>query len=137
MKLKLALFITLALIITVAATTISTHNKEVTTPEMPAKKKLRHVVMFKFKDTASKEDIKKVEDAFVALPSKIPSIKAFEWGLNNSPETFEKGFTHCFLLTFDSEEGRSEYLPHPAHEAFGEIVGPILDDLHVMDYWVE
>ncbi|MDH5366334.1 MAG: Dabb family protein [Cyclobacteriaceae bacterium] len=137
MKLKLILLCTLALIITVAATTISINDKEVTTPEMQSKMKLRHVVMFKFKDTASKEDIKKVEEAFAALPSKIPAIKAFEWGLNNSPETFDKGFTHCFLLTFDSEEGRDEYLPHPAHKAFGEIVGPVLDDLHVMDYWTK
>ncbi|NBC03122.1 MAG: Dabb family protein, partial [Bacteroidetes bacterium] len=76
---------------------------------------LRHVVLFKFKDSATEADIKEVEDAFLALPSKIETIKAFEWGLNNSPEGLDKGFTHCFLLTFDSEEGRATYLPHPAH----------------------
>lgn len=119
-----------AFAVTMVASTIMSCSTEISTT-----KKLRHVVMFKFKDSASKEDIQKVEEAFSALPSKIPSIKGFEWGINNSPETFDKGFTHCFLLTFDSEEGRDAYLPHPAHNAFGEIVGPILDDLHVMDYW--
>lgn len=98
---------------------------------------LRHVVMFKFKESATEADIKEVEDAFLGLPSKIETIKAFEWGLNNSPEGLNKGFTHCFILTFDSEEGRATYLPHPAHKEFGEILGPHLEDVMVMDYWVE
>lgn len=96
---------------------------------------LRHVVLFKFKDGTSTEDLKKVEDAFSALPSKIPQIKGYEWGLNNSPEGLEKGFTHCFFLTFNSEEDRAIYLPHPDHKAFGEALGPHLDDVLVIDYW--
>ena len=73
--------------------------------------------------------------AFAQLPQKIDEIKGFEWGLNNSPENLNKGFTHGFLLTFDSEEGRDIYLPHPDHKAFGEIVDPILEDVFVLDYW--
>ncbi len=98
-------------------------------------KKLRHVVLFKFKEEASKEAIDKVEAAFAELPSKIKEIKGFEWGLNNSPENLNKGFTHGFLLTFDSEEARDVYLPHPDHKAFGAIVGPVLEDVMVFDYW--
>lgn len=100
-------------------------------------KQLRHVVLFKFKEETSSADIKKVEAAFAALPSKIKEIKAYEWGLNNSPEGLEKGFTHCFFLSFDSEEGRAVYLPHPAHKAFGEVLSPYLDDVLVFDYWVK
>lgn len=95
---------------------------------------LRHVVLFKFKEGTTPADIQKVEAAFVALPSKISEIKDFEWGLNNSPEGLDKGFTHCFFLTFDSEEGRAVYLPHPAHKAFGKVLGPHLDDVLVLDY---
>lgn len=96
---------------------------------------LRHVVLFKFKEDTSKEDIQKVEDAFSALPSKIPEIAEYEWGINNSPEGLDKGYTHVFFLTFKSEEDRAVYLPHPDHKAFGELLGPHLDDVHVMDYW--
>ncbi len=102
-----------------------------------AKKQLRHVVLLKFKENTSAEDITKVEEAFAALPSKISEIKGFEWGINNSPESLNKGFTHSFLLTFDSEKGRSIYLPHPSHKAFGEVLGPVLDDVLVIDYWTE
>jgi hypothetical protein len=38
-------------------------------------------------------------------------------------------------LTFDSEKGRDVYLPHPDHKAFGAIVGPVLEDVMVFDYW--
>lgn len=105
------------------------------TESLIAKKHLRHVVLLKFKENTSQEDIAKVEEAFIALPSKIPEIKGFEWGINNSPESLNKGFTHSFLLTFDAEEGRAIYLPHPSHKAFVKILKPVLDDVLVIDYW--
>jgi Stress responsive A/B Barrel Domain len=99
------------------------------------KKELRHVVMFKFKTTSTADDIKNVEAAFRALPTKIKQIKGYEWGINNSPEGLDQGFTHVFLLTFKSEADRAIYLPHPDHKAFGAILGPHLDKVMVLDYW--
>lgn len=96
--------------------------------------KLKHVVLFKFKETATAEQVKEVEDAFRALPSKIPTIVDFEWGTNNSPENLAQGFTHCFYVTFNDAAGRAVYLPHPAHKAFGKVLHPILDKVLVVDY---
>lgn len=98
---------------------------------------LRHVVMFKFKEGTSQADIDKVQEAFSALPSKISQIASYEWGTNNSPEGHDKGFTHCFFLTFKSEADRAIYLPHPDHKAFGGILGPHLEDVMVLDYWTK
>ncbi len=98
-------------------------------------KKLRHIVLLKFKETATQADIYKVEQAFAELPSLIEQIKEFEWGLNNSPENLNKGYTHGFLLTFDNEKDRDLYLPHPDHKAFVKVLEPILDDVLVVDYW--
>jgi hypothetical protein len=105
---------------------------ETTSNTKEMKKQLRHVVIFKFKESSTPEDIKEVENAFGKLPSEIKEIKAYEWGLNNSPEGLNKGFTHCFLVTFDSEEDRAIYLPHPAHKAFVEVLSPHLDDVMVI-----
>ena len=107
--------------------------EEDTQPE----KVLRHVVLFSYKAEATPADIASVEAAFAALPGKIPQIKDFEWGTNNSPEGLDKGFTHCFFLTFHSEEDRAIYLPHPDHKAFGAVLGPHLEDVLVIDYWTE
>ncbi len=141
---KKSLFPVLLVIFYVSGCTSNTSTENTSTQEstppvesVMIKNQLRHVVLFKFKDTTTPEDIKKVEDAFAALPTKIPQIKSYEWGLNNSPEGLNKGFTHCFFLTFDSEADRAIYLPHPDHKAFGELLGPFLDDVCVVDYWTK
>src|SRR4051812_19261580 len=100
-------------------------------------KLLRHVVLLKFKDASTPADIKKVEDAFRDLPSKIKSVKGFEWGKNNSPEKINQDYTHCFFVTFQTEKDRDEYLPHPAHKAFIDVLTPHLDKVLVIDYWTE
>jgi hypothetical protein len=100
-------------------------------------KMLRHVVLFKFKESASPAQVQEVENAFKALPSKIKEIKGFEWGTNNSPENLNQGLTHCFFLSFESEKDRDAYLPHPAHKEFGKLLGPYLDKVVVVDYWVK
>src|SRR3954466_956243 len=98
---------------------------------------LRHVVLFKFKDGAKAGDIKKVEDAFRALSGKIKLIKDFEWGTNVSPENLNQGLTHCFFVTFTSDKDRDDYLVHPAHKEFVEILKPVLDKATVVDYWAK
>ena len=49
------------------------------------KSRLRHVVSFKFKDSATPADIKRVEDAFSGLKGKIPQIQGLEWGTTTAP----------------------------------------------------
>lgn len=96
---------------------------------------LRHNVYFSFKETSSPEDIQSVVDAFRNLQNEIDGIEEFEWGVNSSPEGLNQGLTHAFTLTFHSNEARDAYLPHPAHAAFGAILGPHLDKVTVVDYW--
>jgi hypothetical protein len=95
---------------------------------------LRHVVLIKFKEGTTPQQIKSVEDAFSALPSAIKEVKDFEWGTNISPENKAQGYTHCFLVTFANEKDRDVYLPHPAHNKFVEILVPYLDQVLVVDY---
>ncbi len=106
--------------------------------EKPANSnKLLHVVAFKFKASASKEQVQAVVDAFRALPERITTIQSFEWGTNISTENRDKGFTHGFSLSFKSEKDRDDYLVHPEHKAFGKLVGPVLEDVFVIDYWAQ
>lgn len=98
---------------------------------------LRHVVVFKFNDDASEEAIETVNVAFEALQKAIPQIKDFEWGLNNSPEGLDQDFTHVYTVTFHSEKDREIYLPHPAHKAFVESIGLVVEKAFVVDYWTK
>ena len=103
----------------------------------PSTRVLRHVVLFSFKPEATPEQIRQVEKAFCALPGQIDAIHDFEWGTDVSVEGIARGFTHCFFVTFLSEEDRAVYLPHPAHKAFGQTLAPIKQDVLVIDYWAE
>jgi hypothetical protein len=98
-------------------------------------KVLRHVVLFKFKDSTTKEQVDEIVRAFRALKSKIDVIEDFEFGTDVSTENKSQGFTHCFFVTFRDEKGRDAYLPHPAHKEFGTLVRPRLENVLVVDYW--
>ena len=125
--------------LTITATIVSGVLPEpVAADDKPAAKKvLRHVVLFKFKDDTAPAKVKEIEKAFAALPGKIDAIVDFEWGTDNSPEKLAQGFTHCFLVTFADEKGRKVYLPHPEHKKFVSLLKPHLDKVLVVDYWAE
>ena len=106
-----------------------------TAADKNSKALLRHVVLFKYKDQSTAADVKKIEQAFRELPSKINLIKDFEFGVNNSPENLNQGLTHCYFLSFSSAKDRDAYLVHPAHKAFTDIAGPHIDKVTVVDYW--
>lgn len=95
----------------------------------------RHVVLFKFKDSSSEADVKKIEKAFAALKS-VSALKIvdYEWGKNVSPEGLDDGFTHCFFVTFASKADLEAYLPHKAHQDFVSLLKPHLDKVLVVDY---
>jgi hypothetical protein len=128
--------LTTLILLTALAATLLTMNPNYAAPAPKDKERLlRHVVLFKFKPDATKDQIKAIEEAFKALPGKIDAIHDFEWGTDNSPEKLSKGFTHCFLVTFKHEKARETYLPHAEHQAFVERIKPILEDVLVVDYW--
>jgi len=96
--------------------------------------KLRHVVMFQFKEGTTAKQVEAIEDKFRSLPARIPEIKAFEWGAIVGDRGANAGLTHCFLVTFDDAAGRTVYLPHPAHKEFVKLVGPSVEKVLVIDY---
>ncbi len=95
---------------------------------------VRHVVQFKFRKDATPEQIQHVISEFATLKKKIREVDSLEWGTNVSPEGLNKGFLHCWILTFRSEADRDTYLHHPEHEAFVKIAKPLLDDVQVVDF---
>jgi len=95
----------------------------------------RHVVLFKFKESAQAETVRGIESAFRDFAKKLPFVTGFEWGRNTSPEGLDKGYTHCFIVTFHSEADRDAYLPHPLHKAFcHDYLDPNLEEVCVVDF---
>ncbi|MGJ8655923.1 MAG: Dabb family protein [Akkermansiaceae bacterium] len=136
MKIINLLLVTLSL-------SLSLHADPEAKPASPAKSEaaeaapLRHVVLFKFKDTATDEEVAAIEKAFSALPSKIETITDYEWGPNVSEANKNDGFTHCFIVTFKDQKGLDVYSPHPAHQEFIELFKPSLEKALVFDYYMQ
>jgi hypothetical protein len=97
---------------------------------------IRHVVVFKYKPTATQTQIAEVTTAFRALKGKIPGIISFEQGRNHSPEKLDQGFSHVYLVTFTTVAARDAYLPHPEHKKFGELLDRlgVLEGVFVVDF---
>jgi Stress responsive A/B Barrel Domain len=95
---------------------------------------VRHIALFQFKAEVTQE---KIDECFVALKGmmgRIPGIVGFEHGPYDSSEGLNEGFTHGFIMTFDSPESRDAYLPHPIHESVKDIVVPCLEKVVVFDF---
>ena len=99
-------------------------------------KVLKHVVLFSFEDEVDEKQLQVIMSSFQALETYIDCVNSIEWGLDNSPEGLSKGFTHCFIVTFDSEENRDVYLKHPRHLSFVKLLDKRLKDVCVVDFWV-
>src|SRR3954451_6959740 len=84
---------------------------------------LRHAVFFKLKEGTSKEDARKVVDAFDQLPKKVHSIVDYQRGENVSPVGLDDGFTQCFLVTFKDEAGRGQDLSKPGPKGTWKATG--------------
>lgn len=121
---------TLAVLFTAMSASFADHHGKQKTGKGP----YRHVVCFKFKDDATKEQIAGIEKAFGELPKKIDTITDYEWGTNVSPENHAQGYTHCFIVTFKDKKGLEAYIPHKDHKAFVEKLLPILDKVFVIDF---
>lgn len=119
-----------AMVLTIACARVSLGADEPATAKGP----LYHVVSLKFKPDADPQKIKDAEEAFAELKTKIPVIQTLHWGANVSPEHRNKGFTVCFVLTFANEKDRNSYLVDPAHKALGQVLGPVVADVFVIDF---
>ena len=100
-------------------------------------KKLRHLVLYKFKPETTPAQVQQVIDAFSGLPKKIDGITAFEHGPNVSPEGKSDGLTYCFVVTFRDEAARDAYLVHPAHQDYVKVVQDTREKVVVFDYWAK
>lgn len=95
---------------------------------------IHHVVLFKFNTNATPEKIDALAFAHATLKDRIPGIIRYVWGRSMSNEHLEKGYTHAFIMTFDTMKHRDEYVPHPIHKALvKQYVDPICDDGVVVD----
>ena len=98
--------------------------------------KIKHIALFKFKEGTTEEQIQKSFDELIELSENVPGIEDYVAGANNSPEKFNKGYTHGFVMTFTDAAARDAYIPHPDHERVKTMVIPLIEDIVILDFEV-
>jgi hypothetical protein len=95
---------------------------------------IRHFGMFQFKSGVTESQIAGCFSEMTGMVGKIPGLLNMEHGPYESAEGLNDGFTHGFIMTFDSAANRDAYLPHPEHERVRDIVVPRLERVVVFDF---
>ncbi|GMN55081.1 hypothetical protein TIFTF001_024204 [Ficus carica] len=70
---------------------------------------VKHVLLAKFKEGVSEDQIEKLIKDYANLINLIEPMKAFHWGTDVSIENLHQGFTHIFESTFESTEGVADF----------------------------
>ncbi len=94
----------------------------------------RHFGMFQFKEGITDIQIEECFSTMKGMIGKIPGFLEMEYGPYNSTEGLNDGYTHGFIMTFESLEAREAYLPHPIHEDVKDLVIPRLERVVVFDF---
>jgi hypothetical protein len=95
---------------------------------------VKHLGLFEFHAATTPDQVELCFQALGGMVGKIPGLLEFLHGPYDSAEGLNDGFTHGFIMTFDSPASRDAYLPHPVHEDVKEIVVPHLARLVVFDF---
>ncbi|MGL5262429.1 MAG: Dabb family protein [Bacteroides sp.] len=98
---------------------------------------IKHIVLFKLKEEAPKEEKLQVMNAFKsaieALPAKINFIRKVEVGLNvNADETWDI----ALYSEFDNMEDMKAYAVHPDHVAAAKLLADLKESRACVDYEV-
>lgn len=94
---------------------------------------LRHIVMFRLKDSTEKEkNIKKLKQAIENLEHLIPEAMAIEVGRNVN--TKASAYDLVLVSDFEDEEALNRYRVHPEHKKVLDLIKDINQDIAVVDY---
>jgi TFIIF-interacting CTD phosphatase-like protein len=76
-----------------------------------------------------------LKDSCVHPTTQKPYIKSASGGTDNSPEGIQNGFTHAFIVEFESTEDRDYYVnDDPSHDEFKTLAGKVLEKAQVIDF---
>jgi hypothetical protein len=96
--------------------------------------KVKHIVLLKFKEGITQEQIDTLFAEILDLTENVPGVEDYVAGTNNSPEGLNKGFTHGFVMTFTDAQTRDAYLNHADHQRVKAQILEFMDDGLAFDF---
>ena len=97
---------------------------------------IKHIVMFKLKDTDDKTAYENAVEAKERFNDVIENVKELRKGeiVINSKDADQSNYTISLLCDFETIDDLNAYQVHPAHVAFGKFIGTVKTDRACIDY---
>ncbi|KAI9222189.1 stress responsive alpha-beta barrel domain-containing protein [Blastocladiella britannica] len=93
-----------------------------------------HIVLFKFKETATAAEIDNVKTRLLALPGLLPHLIT-KATFGKSFTDRHHGFEYAFTVDMPSREALAEYSPHEIHmDVVTNVIRPLVADIMAIDY---
>jgi len=87
---------------------------------------IQHIVLLKFKESATPGQVVEAGEALLAMKEGIPEIKAVHFGPNLGPSINQ--YSHVLVVTCDDMGAVERYLAHPVHrQTVDRFIAPIRD----------
>jgi hypothetical protein len=96
--------------------------------------KVKHIVLAKFKEGTSEDQIEQMFKEILDISEGIPGIEDYVSGPNCSPEGLNQGYNYGYVMTFGDLETRDQYLKHADREKIKLIIEPHLDSNIIFDF---
>jgi len=98
--------------------------------------KVKHIVLLKFKDGTSEDQIEKFFDEVLDLSETVSGVEDYVSGTNCSLEAKNQGLTHGFIMTFSDAALRDAYLASEAHLQYKSMSTPLIESAVIFDFEV-
>ncbi|GAA4498168.1 hypothetical protein GCM10023191_042900 [Actinoallomurus oryzae] len=96
----------------------------------------RHVVVFRWRDDATAEQKKTVEERLRELPGAIPELRAYAFGRDAGINA--GNFDFAVVADFADRDAYLVYRDNPTHRAIvDEVINPITAERHAVQYVLE
>ena len=92
----------------------------------------RHVVMFRFTDSVSREQRRQIVARIRSLPHQIGTIRSLSVGLDVGVS--EDNLHLVSIVDFDDRNGYTHFASHPAHLGVVECLRPLLTERKAVQY---
>ena len=94
---------------------------------------LHHIVLLRWKDDATEQDLERARTALAALPAQIRAIESYTVAADAGLDP-----TNCdlsIMATFADEAAWREYQEHPVHQAtIRDALAPIVAERRAIQY---
>lgn len=97
---------------------------------------LRHIVMWKFKDTPEHtraECVEIAKEGLEALPEKVPTLKSIRFIKNEV--VCDRNFDALLIVETEDEADLETYKVHPEHKKVAAFIATCTENRGAVDYW--